>query len=169
MTNGKLIKLFCILLACTTCSKEENNTYYNLPEQPDATQVFDLSQNDNYGISHIDTFYIDINDNKKADTINRGRFVTGTAHGYTFYEIILDNGDKIADFRTIESADCALQAYKFQFNPFVIIKASRPLSDKGWTIETATTIEKYKLNGNRLEKFHEHNAGNICDVNELLQ
>ena len=106
----KVLISFFVLLFCTACTNQVEYTDIfsdGLPE-PDKTETFDLS--DEYGTKQIDTFYIDINNNGTKDTIKRGRFVTGTAHSYTFYDIHLDNGQLLTHLTTQEGADCILRA-----------------------------------------------------------
>jgi len=156
-----------VLVFCVSCEKHGAFTD-GLPTYPDKTEEFDLSKMDYYGISQIDTFYIDINDNGIKDTIKRGRFFTGTAHGYTFYEVYLDDGQQIGYFRTLESADCFLELYKFNFNPFFVTKISRPLGEEGWWQPTNAIRQVFRLKGNQLEKISEKSVGKICDVQELF-
>ncbi len=145
---------------------------YGLPKTPDNIESFDITEDEEsgtfYGTSNIDTFYIDINNDERKDAIKRGTFVTMTAHGYTFYEIYLNNGKRIAEFRTIEGADCFLQVYKFQFNPFILTKASRPLGEESWIQPTKSKIEKFQIIDDKLEKISEDSGPTICDVRELL-
>lgn len=163
-----LSRYLLIVFVCSAC---ENATEYTdifsdgLPE-PNKTEIFDLSD-EHYGVERIDTLYIDINNNQKADTIERGRFVTGTAHAYTFYNITLDDGTKLDELRTIEGADCVLQAYKFSFNPFMIVKASRQLGND-YIEPTKAKLEKFKINTNKLDKVSEKNYNAVCDVRSLL-
>ena len=115
----KVLINFFILLLCAACTKqldEYTGIFSDGLPIPDKTEIFDLS--DGYGTKQIDTFYIDVNDNGTKDTIKRGRFVTSTAHSYTFYDIYLDNGKKLEQLTTLEGADCFLRAYKFQMRPF---------------------------------------------------
>jgi hypothetical protein len=143
---------------------------YGLPKTPNETEYFDIFESDGtvYGISHKDTFFIDVNADNKLDKIIRGRFDTMTAHGYTFYEIYLNNGKQAAKFRTLEGADCFLEAYKFQLEPFIITKVLRPLGNESWEQPTQAKIEKYKIMNNKLEKISEKSSGVICDVRKLL-
>ena len=161
-----LIKCFALLL-CVACSKHVESVIDfsdGLPN-PDKTEVFDLSED--YGIKQIDTFYLDINNDGKKDTIKRGRFVTGTAHSYTFYDIYLDNGDLLTHLTTQEGADCFLRAYKFQLQPFVITSASRDIG-KDYIEPAKATVETFEIKDNKMESvsFKEHRP--ICDVRYLL-
>ncbi len=70
-------------------------------------------------------------------------------------------------FRTVEGADCFLQAYKFQFNPFMLIKASR-LFGEGYAEPSKAKIEKFEIIDGELKKASETDGGIICDVRELL-
>lgn len=176
--RSQLIKCFIIILCCTSCAKapvyvDYDNIDYGLPKTPDKKEYFDVENKkdgDVYGVSNIDTFYIDINDDGKKDKITRGCFANISAHGYTFYKMELSNGKKLemSDFRTFEGADCFLQAYKFQFNPFILTKVSRPLGEESWVQPTKAKIEKYKIVNDKLEKISEKSVGKICDVRELL-
>ena len=163
-----LSRYLLIVFVCSAC---ENATEYTdifsdgLPE-PNKTEIFDLSD-EHYGVERIDTFYIDINDNQKPDTITKGRFITGTAHAYTCYNITLDDGTKLDELRTIEGADCILQAYKFSFDPFTIVKATRqPGND--YIEPTKAKLETFKTNHNKLDKVSEKNYNAVCDVRSLL-
>ena len=130
---------------CAACTKqvEYNGDFSDGLPAPEKTENFNLS--DEYGTKQIDTFYIDVNNDGVKDTIKRGRFVTGTAHSYTFYDIYLDNGEKLARLTTQESADCILRAYKFQMQPFVITSASRNVG-ADYIEPTKTKIEKFIYN-----------------------
>ena len=170
----RLTKYFSILLLCASCAK--NSAYidydrmdYGLPKTPDKEERFDVETGDGYpyGVSHKDTFFIDINNDGKKDKIIRGRFSTWSAHGYTFYEIYSSNGKQDAKFRTLEAAECFLEAYKFQFDPFVLTKASRPWKET-WITPTHAKIEKFQIINDKLEKISEKSVGKICDVRELL-
>lgn len=161
-----LIKSF-VLLLCVACSKQIEYTAVfsdGLPV-PDKTEEFDLP--DNYGTKQIDIFYLDINNDGKTDTIKRGRFVTGTAHSYTFYDIYLDDGNLLVHLTTQESADCVLRAYKFQIQPFVITSASRPVG-KDYIEPTKATVETFKVTNNKIESVSNKEYRPICDVRFLL-
>lgn len=158
---------FFVLLFCTACTNQVEYTGIfsdGLPE-PDKTETFDLS--DEYGTKQIDTFYIDINNNGTKDTIKRGRFVTGTAHSYTFYDIYLDSGKKLERLTTLEGADCVLRAYKFQMQPFLITSASRDIGED-YTEPTKAKIEKFEIKGNKIKSVSSKEHGPICDVRYLL-
>ena len=161
-----LIKFFFLLL-CAACSRQVEYTAVfsdGLPE-PDTTEVFDLSED--YGTKQIDTFYLDINNDGKKDIIKRGRFVTGTAHSYTFYDLYLDNGELLAHLTTQEGADCVLRAYKFQTQPFVITSASRPVG-KDYAEPTKAKLETLEIKNNKIESVSDKEHGSICDVRYLL-
>ncbi|MDR1207433.1 MAG: hypothetical protein LBK26_03405 [Rickettsiales bacterium] len=171
----QLIRYFLIFLFCAACAGrptyvDYDKMDYGLPKTPDKEEIFNVETEnlDVYGVSNIDTFYIDISDDGKKDKIIRGYFANISAHGYTFYEIYLNNGEQVARFRTLEGADCFLEAYKFQFEPFILTKASRSWKDT-WATPTPAKIEKYKITNNKLEKISEKSGGIICDVRELLQ
>jgi hypothetical protein len=132
---------------------------------PDRTEIFDLS--DEYGTKQIDTFYIDINNNGTKDTIKRGRFVTGTAHSYTFYDIQLDNGKKLARLTTLEGADCVLRAYKFQIQPFLITSASRDIG-KDYLEPAKATVETFVIKDDKMQSVSDKKYKTICDVRYLL-
>lgn len=177
--RNRWIKFFVLILCCTSCAKDPvyidyDNMDYGLPKIPDKEENFDITEDEDagtvYGVSNIDTFYIDINDDGIKDKIMRGYFATMTAHGYSFYKMELSNGKELdlSDFRTVEGADCFLQVYKFQFNPFVLTKVSRPLGEESWVQPTKAKIEKYKIVNDKLEKVSEKSVGKICDVRELL-
>jgi hypothetical protein len=172
--QNRLIKYFSVLLFCASCASKpvyinHDNMDYGLPKVPDEKEIFNIETEnwDIYGISSIETFYIDVNNDGKKDKIIRGRFSNISAHGYDFYEIYSDNGTEIAKFRTVEGADCFLEAYKFQFNPFLLIKASRPWH-KTWATPMPAKIERYQIIDDKLEKISETVGGIICDVRELL-
>jgi len=163
----KALISFFVLLLCTACSRQVEYTGVfsdGLPT-PDKTEYFDLS--DEYGIKQIDTFYIDIDNNNKKDTIKRGRFVTGTAHSYTFYDIYLDNGKKLERLTTLEGADCVLRAYKFQMQPFLITSASRNVG-ADYAEPTKAKIEKFEIISNKIESVSSKEHKPICDVRYLL-
>ena len=122
---------------------------------------------DGYGTKQIDTFYIDVDDNGTKDTIKRGRFVTGTAHSYTFYDIYLDNGKKLERLTSLEGADCILRAYKFQTQPFLITSAARNVG-ADYTEPTKAKIEKYEITDNKMKPVSSSEHGPICDVRYLL-
>ena len=146
----KVLISFFILLFCAACSKQVEYAGIfsdGLPE-PDKTETFDLP--DEYGTKQIDTFYIDINNNGTKDTIKRGRFVTGTAHSYTFYDIYLDNGKKLERLTTLEGADCVLRAYKFQMQPFLITSASRNVG-ADYAEPTKAKIEKFEIKNDKIQ------------------
>jgi hypothetical protein len=123
-----------------------------------------------YGIIKKETFSIDMNNDGEKAEVTRGRFDTGTAHGYTFYEMKLQDGKKldIPDFRTVEGADCFLQAYKFYFAPFFIRKAYRPLGEESWIQPTQSKIEEYRIIDGKIQKISEIPTPPVCDVRELL-
>ena len=158
---------FFVLLLCAACSRQMEyigNFSDGLPT-PDKTENFDLP--DEYGTKQMDTFYIDVNNNGVKDTIKRGRFVTGTAHSYTFYDIYLDNGKKLARLTTFEGADCILRAYKFQIQPFLITSASRNVGDD-YTEPTKAKIEKFEIRDDKMESVSSREYKPICDVRYLL-
>lgn len=163
----KLLISFLVLLFFTACSKQVEYTGIfsdGLPE-PDKTETFDLP--DEYGIKQIDTFYIDVNNNGIKDTIKRGRFVTGTAHSYTFYDIYLDNGKKLERLTTLEGADCVLRAYKFQMQPFLITSASRSVG-KDYMEPTKAKVETFEIKNNKITSISNKEHRPICDVRYLL-
>jgi hypothetical protein len=143
---------------------------YGLPEKSDIVERIDMKKKDGtiYGTTKKDTFFIDINNDSKKDKIIRGQFSNMVDILYTFYEIYLDNGERIAEFRTLEVYECFLGAYKFQFDPFMLTKASRPFGEESWTQPTKAKIERYQIINDKLEKTSEAAAGTICDVRELL-
>lgn len=163
-----LNKILFIIFVCIGCDKttEYTDIFSDGLPTPDKTATFDLSDSQ-YGIEKIDTFFIDINDNGKPDTITRERFVTGTGHAYTTYQMTLDNGIQLANLKTHEGADCILTAYKFYFDPFTIVKASRPLGSD-YTEPTKAKLEKFQIKDNKLEMTSEKNHKSICDVRYLL-
>ena len=159
--------LISFLLLCAACSRQVEYTGVfsdGLPT-PDKTETFDLS--DEYGTKQIDTFYVDVNNNGTKDTIKRGRFVTGTAHSYTFYDIYLDNGKKLERLTTLEGADCVLHAYKFQMQPFLITSASRNVG-ADYAEPTKAKIEKFEIKDNKMESVSSKEYRPICDVRYLL-
>jgi hypothetical protein len=144
---------------------------YGLPEKPDYIENFPSEdENYDYGITQKETFFIDINNDGKKDKITRGRFSNITAHGYTFYEIWLNDGTKleVPSFRTSEGADCFSQAYKFQFEPFLLTKASRPWGEESFIQPTPAKIETFQIIDDKLERISETSGGIICDVRKLL-
>ena len=163
----KVLTSFLVLLFCAACSKQVEYAGIfsdGLPE-PDKTETFDLP--DEYGTKQIDTFYVDVNNNGTKDTIKRGRFVTGTAHSYTFYDIYLDNGKKLERLTTLEGADCVLRAYKFQMQPFLITSASRNVG-ADYAEPTKAKIEKFEIKDNKMESVSHKEHRPICDVRYLL-
>ena len=163
----KALISFFVLLLCAACSKQVEYAGVfsdGLPE-PDKTETFDLP--DEYGTKQIDTFYIDINNNGTKDTIKRGRFVTGTAHSYTFYDIYLDNGKKLERLTTLEGADCVLRAYKFQMQPFLITSASRDIGED-YTEPTKATVETFEIKNDKIQSVSGKKHKTICDVRYLL-
>lgn len=169
----RLIKfLVFICIFCASCTKPVYHTY-NISDGlliPDSTEVLNPIDKNGivYGITKSEIFFIDINDDRRKDKIIRERFSTGTAHGYTNYKIELDNGEKIGEFKTFEGADCFLTAYKFQFNPFIITKVSRPLGGESWNQPAQSKIEQFEILDDKLEKISETDGPSICDVRELL-
>ena len=164
----KVLINFFVLLLCSACGNqvdEYTGVFSDGLPIPDKTETFDLL--DEYGTKQIDTFYIDINNNGTKDTIKRGRFVTGTAHSYTFYDIYLDNGKKLERLTTHEGADCVLRAYKFQIQPFVITSASRNLGID-YTEPTKAKIETFEIKNNKIESVSSKDHSPICDVRHLL-
>ena len=164
----KVLINFFVLLLCAACTKqvdEYTGVFSDGLPIPDKTDFFDLS--DGYGTKQIDTFYIDVNNDGAKDTIKRGRFVTGTAHSYTFYDIHLDNGEKLARLTTQESADCILRAYKFQTQPFLITSASRDIGED-YTEPTKAKIEKFEIKDNKMKSVSSKAVRPICDVRYLL-
>ncbi len=151
--------------ACTKQVDEYTGIFSDGLPIPDKTEFFDLS--DGHGTKQIDTFYIDVNDNGIKDTIKRGRFVTGTAHSYTFYDIYLDNGKKLEQLTSLEGADCILRAYKFQIRPFLITCASRDIG-KDYTESTKAKIEKFEIKDNKMKSVSSREYRPICDVRYLL-
>ena len=163
----KVLNKSFVLLLCVACSSQVEYTGVfsdGLPK-PDKTEVFDLP--DNYGTKQIDTFFIDINNDGKKDTVKRGRFVTGTAHSYTFYDMYLDNGELLTRLTTLEGADCVLHAYKFQLQPFIIISASRPVGED-YAEPTKAQVETFRINNDKLEPLSTKKHCPICDVRYLL-
>ena len=163
----KVLISFFALLFCVSCTKQveyTGNFSDGLPT-PDKTENFDLPED--YGTKRIDTFYIDVDNNGIKDTIKRGRFVTGTAHSYTFYDIYLDSGKKLERLTTLEGADCVLRAYKFQMQPFVITSASRPVG-KDYMEATKAKVETFEIKNNKIESVSDKEYRPICDVRHLL-
>ena len=163
----KVLINFFVLLLCAACSRQVEYTGVfsdGLP-QPDKTEVFDLPED--YGTKQIDTFYLNINNDGKKDTIKRGRFVTGTAHSYTFYDIYLNNGELLTHLTTLEGADCILRAYKFQMQPFVITSASRPVG-KDYIEPTKAKVETFEIKTDKIESVSVKEHSPICDVRNLL-
>ncbi len=163
----KVLIDFFILLMCAACTKQVEYTadFSDGLPKPDKTEVFDLPED--YGTKQIDTFYIDVNNDSIKDTIKRGRFVTGTAHSYTFYDIYLDDGKLLTHLTTLEGADCVLRAYKFQMQPFVITSASRPVG-KDYTEPTKANVETFEIKKDKIESVSDKEYNTICDVRYLL-
>ena len=165
-----LLALFVILSAC---ARNDCDIPYIRPDdgltKPNKTEIFCPVDKDGiiYGITRKDIFTVDVNNDGKKDKITRGRFDTMTAHGYTFYDIELSNGEKLNQLRTLESAECFLEFYRFQLSPFVITKYSRPLGADSWFQPTESKIETFVINGDKLEKTSEKKAGVVCDVSKL--
>lgn len=152
---------------CAACSSQVEYTgdFSDGLPAPEKTENFNLS--DEYGTKQIDTFYIDVNNNGIKDTIKRGRFVTGTAHSYTYYDIYLDNGEKLARLTTHEGADCVLRAYKFQTQPFLITSAARNVG-ADYTEPTKAKIETFEIKNDKIESVSSKEYSPICDVRYLL-
>ncbi len=164
----RLFILFALLFAgCDNTAEYLGDWDDGLPGVPNKTETFDLSNN-YYGIESKDYFFIDINNDGALDTIIRGRFVTGTAHAYTFYQIDLSNGKRIAEFQTHEAADCILRAYKFSLNPFMIVSAARLDIGETYCDPSAAKISVFEIQNDELLKSHEFEAGNVADVRVLL-
>ena len=164
----KVLINFFVLLLCVACGNqvdEYTGVFSDGLPIPDKTETFDLL--DEYGTKQIDTFYIDVNNNGIKDTIKRGRFVTGTAHSYTFYDTYLDNGKKLERLTTIEGADCVLRAYKFQIQPFLITSASRDIGED-YIEPTKAKIEKFEIKDDKIESVSSKDYSPICDVRHLL-
>lgn len=164
----KVLINFFVLLLCVACGNqvdEYTGVFSDGLPEPDKTETFDLL--DEYGTKQIDTFYIDVNNDGIKDTIKRGRFVTGTAHSYTFYDIYLDNGKKLERLTTIEGADCVLRAYKFQIQPFLITSASRDIGED-YIEPTKAKIEKFEIKDDKIESVSSKDHSPICDVRHLL-
>ncbi|MDR1207126.1 MAG: hypothetical protein LBK26_01800 [Rickettsiales bacterium] len=168
----KYLLVFVIL--CCSCAEQNCDIYYGTPDNdglmhPEQIRKFCPVDKNGIleGVTHKEIFDVDLNNDGKKDRIIRGRFSNMTAHGYTFYEIELHNGEKVADFRTVEGADCFLKAYKFQFEPFILTKASRAWKET-WATPTPAKIERYVIVDDKLEKISEVSGGVICDVRELL-
>ena len=164
----KVLINFFILLMCAACTKqvdEYSGDFSDGLPAPEKTENFNLS--DNYRIKQIDTFYIDVNNDGVKDTIKRGRFVTGTAHSYTFYDIYLDDGKLLTHLTTLEGADCILRAYKFQTQPFLITSAARNVG-ADYTEPTKAKIEKFEIKDNKIEPVYNKEHKPICDVRYLL-
>lgn len=163
----KVLISFFILLLCSACSNQVEYTgdFSDGLSIPDKTEYFDLS--DEYGTKQIDTFYIDVDNNGIKDTIKRGRFVTGTAHSYTYYDIYLDNGEKLERLTTLEGADCILRAYKFQTQPFLITIASRDIG-KDYIEPTKATVETFEIKNNKMQSVSDKKYKTICNVRYLL-
>ena len=163
----KVLIRYFVLLVCVACSKQVEYTgdFSDGLPKPDKTEVFDLPED--YGTKRVDTFYLDINNDGKKDTIKRGRFVTGTAHSYTFYDIYIDNDELLTHLTTLEGADCVLRAYKFQMRPFVITSASRPVG-KDYMEATKAKVETFEIKNNKIESVSDKEYRPICDVRHLL-
>ncbi len=164
----KVLNRCFVLLLCAACSRQLEYTadFSDGLPVPDKTEEFDLP--DNYGIKRMDTFFIDINNDGKKDTIKRGRFVTGTAHAYTFYDIYLNNGTKLTRLTTQEGADCVLRAYKFQMQPFAITSAYRK-PGKDYMKPTKANVEVSEIKNNKIESISNKKYRKICDVRYLLK
>lgn len=125
------------------------------------------------GIASRDVFMRDINGDGIADRITRTRVENGTDHYYDDYKLELRVGDSWqditpADFRTIESAECALQRFVFVFDPtFQVIKISRPWRDS-WTTPTMATRTVYRLGGAHLRAGEAKPLKEICNVADLF-
>lgn len=163
----KVLNKCFVLFLCVACSSQVEyiDDFSDGLPTPDKTEVFDLP--DDYGTKQLDTFFIDINNDGKKDTIKRGRFVTGTAHSYTFYDLYLDNSELLTRLTTHEGADCILRAYKFQMRPFVIISASRPLG-QDYAEPTKAKVETFEIRNSKIESISNKEYRPICDVRYLL-
>ncbi|MFQ6777996.1 MAG: hypothetical protein ACLRFI_01705 [Alphaproteobacteria bacterium] len=167
-----------------TVNDKNTDTKYNTDEfdydnidglkNPIETKNFELEVFEP-GISSIEIFEYDINNDGLLDKITKSYYLTWTAHSYYEYKIELNKNNKYIDitpknFRTEEAADCPLQKLRFIFKPsFSVIVVSRP---GGETFVTPTKAKKviYKLSNNKIVQFgKEQDMGIVCDVTDLLK
>lgn len=125
------------------------------------------------GITNIETFMYDINNDKQDDKITRIRHENGTAHFWDEYTIELNqNGTfrtiQTDDFRTINGAECALQKLRFVFKPkFQVIKIARPWV-QSWVTPSVATQTIYELKNNQIVSVSKKQLASVCDVTDLF-
>lgn len=114
------------------------------------------------GIARIDEF------NEGDIRITRTRVENGTAHFYFDYKIFLDGRDITPEnFRDVRGTECTLTAFRFEQNPFRVIKVSRPW-ETSWDTPTMAVRTVYEIDNGRLIETYRRSASVICDVEELL-
>ena len=138
---------------------------------PNFSKDFDLDEF-GAGLSKSEVFFIDINEDGIDDKIIKSLIETGNSHNFTEYKIELIQNESYIDislsnFRTIQGADCALQRFKFSFNPFRITKISRPFKDT-WNTESMAEKTVYIIQNNELVEYSKIDLRYICDVSELF-
>lgn len=125
------------------------------------------------GISSIETYYYDINNDGAKDKITKIRQERISGHSFDEYKIEVNRKGQYeditpSDLKTVEGADCDLQRIKFITQPdFKIIKISRPI---GETFLTSTLAIKttYELKDGKLIEASSEELKTVCDVSELF-
>jgi len=119
------------------------------------------------GIAYIEIYAMNIDG--KSLKIIKSRYENGTNHFYYEYNIELD-GTNITpkNFRTVESADCSLQKFRFVTIPFFqAIKISRGW-EESWINPTMAYKTVYNLIGGQLRPEPSAPLQKICNVAELF-
>lgn len=135
--------------------------------KPDSINRFKLDQF-GVGVSLVEKFNIDIDNNGQMDLIVRTRNENGNGHGFSEYKITLNGMDITPpNFRTVAGADCALQSFKFYFSPFKVVKISRSW-EESWETPTMASRSEYTISNGVLTESTPRNVGKICNVADLL-
>lgn len=126
------------------------------------------------GITKIDVFEFDLNNDGITDRITRSKHETGTSHAWQEYTIELKRDNNTWNnitpdgFRTTEGAECSLQKLQFIFEPkFHVIKISRPW-ESTWDTPTVAKKTVYIIQDNKIVPNETLNAGTVCDVKDLF-
>lgn len=164
-----------IIHTVTTKANSEKASIHNYDDKLGVPTEIKQYELDEYGVGtqSNEIFYFDINKDGYKDKITKTRESNGNAHSYYEYKIELNLHNKYyditpANFRNIESADCALQQLQFIYEPeFTVIKIARKW-EKTW--DTPTTAKKtiYKLIDNKLVPTESIYLKKVCDVSELF-
>lgn len=126
------------------------------------------------GITNVEIFNVDINNDNAPDRITKTHHESGTAHFWDEYKIELNQDGKFRNitpngFRSTVGAECALQQLQFVFKPqFYVIKISRPWRDS-WDSPSMATRTIYTIKDNKLVAGQSEQMGQVCDVTELFE